>query len=104
MHRYYFIIIIINYINFFLFLTNTINYTQTLLITKINIPKESPLHLTLVQWYDYQFQKKLNLYECPLLKLVEWYNLIEIEAIEDIVHVIPRFDKTNEYFVNKYLF
>ncbi|RHZ89040.1 hypothetical protein Glove_19g157 [Diversispora epigaea] len=28
----------------------------------------------------------------------------EIEAIEDIVHIVPRFDETNEYFVNKYLF
>ena len=74
------------------------------MITEINIPNESPLYLALVQWYDYRSQKNLNLYECPLLKLVEWYNLIEIEAIEDIVHIIPHFDKTNEYFVNKYLF
>jgi len=62
------------------------------------------LHLALVQWYDYRFRKNPNLYGCPLLKLVEWYNFIEIEAIDDIVHIIPRFDKTNEYFVNKYLF
>jgi hypothetical protein len=43
-------------------------------------------------------------YGCPLLRLVELYNFIEIEAIEDIVHIILRFKKTNEYFVNKYLF
>jgi hypothetical protein len=71
---------------------------------EINVPNESPLHLALVQWYDYRFQKNPILYDCPLLQLVEWYNLIEIEAIEDIVHIIPRFDKNNEYFVNKYLF
>lgn len=74
------------------------------MITEINIPNRSPLHLALVQWYDYRFQKNPNLYGCPLLQLVEWYNFIEIEAIDDIVHIIPRFDKTNEYFVNKYLF
>jgi len=38
------------------------------------------------------------------LKLTEGYNFIEIAAIEDIVHIVPRFDKTNEYLVNKYLF
>ena len=27
-----------------------------------------------------------------------------IEAIQDIVHIVPRFGKTNEYFVNKYIF
>ncbi|RHZ88118.1 hypothetical protein Glove_26g229 [Diversispora epigaea] len=79
-------------------------YAQTLLITEVNVPNESPFHLVLVQWYDYRFDQNSDLYDCPLLKLVEWYNFIEIEAIEDIVHMVPRFDKTNEYFVNKYLF
>ncbi|RHZ47919.1 hypothetical protein Glove_564g7 [Diversispora epigaea] len=79
-------------------------YAQTLLITEVNVPNESPFHLVLVQWYDYQFDQNSDLYDCPLLKLVEWYNFIEIEAIEDIVHMVPRFDETNEYFVNKYLF
>ncbi|RHZ85416.1 hypothetical protein Glove_66g57 [Diversispora epigaea] len=79
-------------------------YAQTLLITEVNVPNESPFHLVLVQWYDYRFDQNSDLYDCPLLKLVEWYNFIEIEAIENIVHMVPRFDETNEYFVNKYLF
>ncbi|RHZ73859.1 hypothetical protein Glove_228g34 [Diversispora epigaea] len=79
-------------------------YAQTLLITEVNVPNESPFHLVLVQWYDYQFDQNSDLYDCPLLKLVEWYNFIEIETIEDIVHMVPCFDETNEYFVNKYLF
>ncbi|RHZ54350.1 hypothetical protein Glove_428g97 [Diversispora epigaea] len=37
-------------------------------------------------------------YGCPLLRLVEVYNFIEIEAIEDTIHVVLRFDKNNEYF------
>ncbi|RHZ57358.1 hypothetical protein Glove_390g3 [Diversispora epigaea] len=81
-----------------------IYYAQTLLITEVNVPNESLFHLVLVQWYDYRFDQNSDLYDCPLLKLVEWYNFIEIEAIEDIVHMVPRFDETNEYFVNKYLF
>ena len=79
-------------------------YAQTLLITEITLPDKSSLHLALVQWYNYKSRARPNLLGCPLLKLSEWYNFIEIEAIEDIVHVIPRFNKINEYFVNKYLF
>jgi hypothetical protein len=62
------------------------------------------LNLALVQWYDFKSQNIPFVYGCPWLKLVELYNFIEIEAIEDIVHVVSRFDKNNEYFVNKYLF
>lgn len=56
-----------------------------------------------MQWYDFK-KKTPYVYGCPLLKLVDIFNFIKIEAIEDIVHIIPRFDKDNEYFVNKYLF
>jgi hypothetical protein len=57
-----------------------------------------------VQWYDFKFEKTPFVYDCPLLKLVEIYNFIEIEAIEEIVHIVPRFNKENEYFVNKFIF
>ncbi|RHZ80517.1 hypothetical protein Glove_134g23 [Diversispora epigaea] len=78
-------------------------YGKILLMAKIEIKEESPLNLALVQWYDFKFQKNSYLYNCPLLKLVELYNLIPIETIDNIVHIIPRFDKDNEYFVNKYI-
>ena len=61
------------------------------------------MHLALVQWYNF-VEETPFVYGCPLLELVELYNFIEIEAIEDTIHVVPRFDKDNEYFVNKYLF
>ena len=51
-----------------------------------------------MQWYDFKSQKTPVVYECPLLKLVDIYNLIEIEAIEDIVHIIPRFTKKDKFF------
>ena len=57
-----------------------------------------------MQWYDFKSQKTPFVYGCPLLELVEMYHFIEIEAIEDIVHIILRFDRTNEYFVNKFIF
>ncbi|RHZ87318.1 hypothetical protein Glove_37g146 [Diversispora epigaea] len=83
---------------------NGICYAQTLLITEVFLKKEKSLHLALVQWYDFISKRTPFVYGCPLLKLTEVYNFIEIEAIEDIVHIVPRFDKTNEYLVNKYLF
>ncbi|RHZ65386.1 hypothetical protein Glove_316g7 [Diversispora epigaea] len=73
-------------------------YAQTLLITEIRLPNKSPMHLALVQWYDF-IEETPFVYGCPLLRLVEMYNFIEIEAIEDTIHVVPRFDKNNEYFV-----
>jgi hypothetical protein len=57
-----------------------------------------------VQWYDFKYKNTPFVYSCPLLRLTELYDFIEIEAIEDIVHIVPRFDKNNEYFVNKYIF
>ncbi|RHZ66447.1 hypothetical protein Glove_307g34 [Diversispora epigaea] len=61
-------------------------YAQTLLITEIRLPNKSPIHLALVQWYDF-IEETPFVYSCPLLRLVEVYNFIEIEAIEDTIHV-----------------
>ncbi|RHZ80471.1 hypothetical protein Glove_135g39 [Diversispora epigaea] len=74
-------------------------YAQTLLITEVILLNKSPFHLALVQWYDFKSKKTPFVYDCPLLKLVEIYNFIEIEAIEEIVHIVPRFDTKDEYFV-----
>ena len=40
----------------------------------------------------------------PHIRLKELYNFVVIEAIQNVVHVVPCFGKTNEYFVNKYIF
>ncbi|RHZ74777.1 hypothetical protein Glove_219g125 [Diversispora epigaea] len=59
---------------------NGICYAQTLLITEIRLSnKSTPLHLALVQ--------------------CEVSSQILLIRIEDIVHVISHFDKTNEHFV-----
>ncbi|RHZ59857.1 hypothetical protein Glove_360g105 [Diversispora epigaea] len=75
-----------------------IDCLKTLLITEIRLPNKSPMHLALVQWYNF-IEEIPFVYGRPLLRLVEVYNFIEIEAIEDTIHVVPRFDKNNEYFV-----
>ncbi|GBC29299.2 hypothetical protein GLOIN_2v1762814 [Rhizophagus irregularis DAOM 181602=DAOM 197198] len=80
-------------------------YGQVLLIAKIELKNQNiPLNLALIQWYDFKFQNQPHLYGCPLLEITEIYNFIDIEAIQDIVHIVPQFNKTNEYFVNKYIF
>ena len=63
-----------------------------------------PLNLALIQWYDFKSQKNPYKYGCPHIMLEELYDVIAIEAIQDVVYVVPHFNKTNEYFVNKYTF
>jgi hypothetical protein len=65
---------------------------------------DPPLNLALVQWYDFKYKRHPYLYGCPHLKLEELCNFVTIESIEGVVHIVPRFDKKNEYFVNKYIF
>ncbi|RIA93981.1 hypothetical protein C1645_818632 [Glomus cerebriforme] len=80
-------------------------YDQVLLIVKIDIKEQNTLlNLALIQWYDFKSQSQPYLYGCPLLELTDIYNFIDIEAIQDVIHIIPRFDSINEYFINKYIF
>ncbi|GBC26158.1 hypothetical protein GLOIN_2v1783703 [Rhizophagus irregularis DAOM 181602=DAOM 197198] len=65
---------------------------------------DPPLNLALIQWYDFKSKRNPYLYGCPHLKLIELYNFVAIESIHGVVHIVPRFDKQNEYFVNKYIF
>jgi hypothetical protein len=75
-----------------------------LLLAEISIGRECPpLNLALIQWYDFKSANQLYKYGCPYIKLTEIYNFVAIEAIQDVVHIIPRFGKSNEYFVNKYI-
>ena len=75
---------------------------QTLLLAEILT--DPPLNLALIQWYDFKSKRSPYVYGCPHLKLKELYNFVVIEAIRSIVHIVPRFGKVNEYFVNKYIF
>ena len=80
-------------------------FFKVLLIAKID-PKDQniPLNLALIQWYDFKYQSYPYLHGCPLLELTEIYNFIDIETTQNIVHIVPRFDIRNEYFVNKFIF
>ena len=62
------------------------------------------LNLVLIQQYNFKSTNDPYYYGCPRLKKTELYNIVDIEAIKNHVHIIPRFDKSNDYLVNKYLF
>jgi len=65
---------------------------------------DSSLNLALIQWYDFKSLNHSYLHEYSHIELKDLYNFVAIEAIQDVIHVVPRFGKTNEYFVNKFLF
>ncbi|GES84747.1 hypothetical protein GLOIN_2v1783703 [Rhizophagus clarus] len=77
-------------------------YGQALLLAEVLT--NSPLNLALIQWYDFKSKRNPYLYGCPHLKLIELYNFVAIESIHGVIHIVLRFDKQNEYFVNKYIF
>ena len=82
-----------------------LNFIKVLLIAKISIVSQNILlKLALIRWYDFKYKNHPYLYDCPRLKFTEIYNFIDIEAIQDIVHIILRFNLDNEYLVNKYIF
>jgi hypothetical protein len=64
------------------------------------------LKLALIQWYDFKHindQSKHFRLDCPYMKMTDLYNLIPIESINETVHIVPQFEKTNSYYINKFV-
>ena len=57
--------------------------------------------LSLKNLFDFKSASLPFKYGYPHVKLIELYNFVAIESIRDVIHIIPRFGKSNEYFVNK---
>jgi hypothetical protein len=77
------------------------------MLININIEGYSSFNLALVQWYDFRYKNDIQRsykYSCPLLQITDMYNVIPIESIIELVQVIQRAEKQNEYFVNIYMF
>jgi hypothetical protein len=60
--------------------------------------------LALIQWYDYKNKNNLNLHNCPWIKLTSQYEFIPVGSAVESVHIVPRFEKNNEYLVNTFIF
>ena len=77
------------------------------MLISVEIKGYSSFNLALVQWYDFCYKndiQRLYKYSCPLLQITDMYNVIPIESIIELVQVIQRAEKQNEYFVNIYMF
>ncbi|RHZ76411.1 hypothetical protein Glove_198g68 [Diversispora epigaea] len=83
---------------------NGVCFAQVLLITEIIMNYEEPMHLALMQWYNFKSSVNPYLYKCPLLEKTNIFNLIKIEAINDIIHIIPRFNIDNKFYGERQCF
>jgi hypothetical protein len=75
------------------------------MLCSIRIPSfNETFDLALVQWYDYKNANIPDKHECPWLTLTLQYEFIPVESGVELVHIIQRFIKDNEYFVNMFMF
>ena len=63
---------------------------------------ENPINIGLLQWYDEVDGE--TMYGCPRLWLTGQYTCVYLDAVDMSVHIVPRSNCENEYFVNKYIF
>ncbi len=82
-------------------LCNVINLVLGAFITRIFCGRlKPPLNIVLVRWYD----EIDEIYGCPRLQLTNQYTCIYLDSVDMSVHIIPRNNCKNEYFVNRYVF
>ena len=76
------------------------------MLFSLKIPGHKEQELALVQWYEFKYNNSYRLfkYDCPHMKSISMFTVIAIDSIIEPVHVIPRFNKTNEYFINLFIF
>ena len=77
------------------------------MLVTIKINGYSSFELTLVHWYDFCYKndvRRLYKYDCPLLWITNTYNFVPVESIIELIQVVKRAEKQNEYFVNIYMF
>jgi len=62
---------------------------------------KDPINLVLLRWYD---DVDEEMYGCSRLLLTDQYTCVYLDSVYMTVHIIPRRNCENEYFVNKYIF
>ena len=60
------------------------------------------INLILLRWYDEVVGEEM--YGCPRLCLTDHYTCVYLDSVDMSVHIIPRNNCENEYFVNRYIF
>ena len=76
------------------------------MLFSLKIPGREEQYLALVRWYDFKYNNadRLTKYDCSLMKMIPMFTIIEVDSIIEPVHIIPRFGKSNEYFINVFVF
>ena len=77
------------------------------MLVNIKIGSYSSFDLALIHWYDFHYKndiQRLYKYDCPLLQATDTYNFVSVESIIELIQVVKRAEKQNEYFVNMYMF
>ena len=56
----------------------------------------------IVLWFDFKYQSEvLHIkHGCSYIKSLVEHDIIPIESISDIVHIVPHFGHDNSFFVN----
>ena len=60
---------------------------------------KDPINLVLLRWYD-GVDGEEEMYGCPKLCLTDQYTCVYLDSVDMSVHIIPRNNCENEYFVN----
>ncbi|PKY23593.1 hypothetical protein RhiirB3_387349 [Rhizophagus irregularis] len=81
-------------------------FAKLLMLFSLKIPGHEEKNLALVNWYDFKYNvsHRLFKYDCPHLKKILIFTVIAVESIIEPIHIVPRFEKDNEYFVNLFIF
>ena len=77
------------------------------MLCTVEVPNLAKLvDLALVRWFDFKYKnpKKKYMYSCPLFEFTDIYDFVPVESILKLVHIVPRFEENNEYFLNAFLF
>ena len=92
---------------------------QCILLLEIMFVRDDEIEkieMGIFQWYDYaanvskvlsnqnEVEDERHVLGCPYLKLLNTYDLVPLESINRIVHIIPDFSNNKYFFVNNYIF
>ncbi|RHZ70976.1 hypothetical protein Glove_264g3 [Diversispora epigaea] len=94
-------------------------YGKCILLLEIMFIRDDEIEkieMGIFQWYDYaanvskvlsnqnEVGDERHVLGCPYLKLLNSYDLVPLESINRIVHIIPDFSNSKYFFVDNYIF
>ena len=77
------------------------------MLINVKIGSYSSFDLALIRWYDFRYKhdiRRLYKYDCPWLQFTDMYNFVPVNSIIELVQIVQRAERYNEYFTNIYMF